>query len=829
MFSVHQDGGNAVRCGRFGTIQCASDDGAVCKNVSRGKVAPAISLVAFVPTSLNLTHPPVLSNWPGSLAAWEAMGGITAAHPITRACGAIRSANGADACEHLSCGNFNTKLMGCFRDEGMSVPGIPGLGFASAFAGGSVDVQNVPEPNKPVTNCALHCAGKRYMAVQSGSLCFCGDTFLAYERVPSSECNEPCEEPLYPNGCGGNQGNSVYRLTGDPAIFAAENETCPADFVPLQDFEQCMSGLFVEGSQYQGTWQEPACEAGWPGPGCFELGGLLYYSNCPSGPASRPLHRGVCYKASDHGVAASSLHGRPTLIPWSDVELGSPVYSDIESRNHTFASFGSGYPSSCFYVRASNNKTLPASEVFLTLNTSYRSTVYLDFFMRTNLEWGFQDWPDRAEWQLSPSRVGISAYVPGLVGPGAVYQRTFEPGSIELYGAAASTGNYLVTICREENFFEFDVLTGLGVWKGFHLFSLDIAKGDLRLQPDENIATVLDSSGTRQSLALELTLFAHYEWMPLGRGPVLAYTLPIEVRDNTCWLQQHGLKFGARSVLAPSSDMAVCKAKCRSRPQCSHIAVQSGTCYEYSQLCDEHGGCAYSGVSAQMRFPSCGERSICLDVQVGGYHYLSGEYCPNGENAKSGGLVYRKSGPTEQDSFWLQRDGQEGCEWVLKELSVFDQKDDAASYVELHGRQAACFRTPSPSSAYDSIGSFDLVHAAFTASPVSGQMDISGLAAYRPVGLPLGLPPQTLGPEVAATAPPTLSGSLSLHAGLRISRCLMQRRRMPLQMGPRARKCHQLCRTTLPLPFQTTTGFTPASVCLPPGTRKLLFLLRLGP
>ena len=56
-------------------------------------------------------------------------------------------------------------------------------------------------------------------------------------------------------------------------------------------------------------------------------------------------------------------------------------------------------------------------------------------------------------------------------------------------------------------------------------------------------------------------------------------------------------------------------------------------------------------------YPGCGERGSCIDIALPGYHYVSGKYCPRGENVEVSGQgpVYFKQGLTKQETFWLQR------------------------------------------------------------------------------------------------------------------------------------------------------------------------------
>lgn len=72
-------------------------------------------------------------------------------------------------------------------------------------------------------------------------------------------------------------------------------------------------------------------------------------------------------------------------------------------------------------------------------------------------------------------------------------------------------------------------------------------------------------------------------------------------------------------------------------------------------------------------YPGCGERGSCIDISLPGYHYVSGKYCPRGENVEVSGQgpVYFKQGLTKQETFWLQRydtgrnAGCNGGDWAI--------------------------------------------------------------------------------------------------------------------------------------------------------------------
>ena len=148
-----------------------------------------------------------------------------------------------------------------------------------------------------------------------------------------------------------------------------------------------------------------------------------------------------------------------------------------------------------------------------------------------------------------------------------------------------------------------------------------------------------------------------------------------------------------------SETLASCKTLCKSRPQCTHIALESNTCYEYGYTGADISD--YSDVETWARYPSCGERSTCLNLTIAGFHYLSGEYCPYGESAFANGQVFLKLGRTEQDSFWLVKNDDasltqcQGKSWVLRVTDPdLDFWNASSNHVEHRGNIAACFNKP---------------------------------------------------------------------------------------------------------------------------------------
>ena len=85
--------------------------------------------------------------------------------------------------------------------------------------------------------CAHHCSGLSYFALQNGTSCFCGnDGWSANSaEAPAGECNVPCTgDPS--TICGGPWRNSVYRITENVAdectLLGVRDSPFPLRVVP---------------------------------------------------------------------------------------------------------------------------------------------------------------------------------------------------------------------------------------------------------------------------------------------------------------------------------------------------------------------------------------------------------------------------------------------------------------------------------------------------------------------------------------------------------------------------------------------------------------------
>ena len=253
--------------------------------------------------------------------------------------------------------------------------------------------------------------------------------------------------------------------------------------------------------------------------------------------------------------------------------------------------------------------------------------------------------------------------------------------------------------------FAFDIMSGLATWEGHQIFTLDVSNGDLQLNPEESLTKSLDAlavhTAVRRTISLKCTIFGHYEWVPAGAGPVLTHRLSIELRDQTCWAQRTQ-SFANRVLqdLQGHQSEDACRSLCRGRANCTHWGMYGGKCHFYSSVCKSANindyDCAHKNVLVTERYPGCGERHSCVDIKLPGYHYISGKYCPAGENSASAaqGPLYFKTGLTNEESFWLMRGSSSACSsenWaIVQPEEAQDYENRTMAYVELHGETVAC-------------------------------------------------------------------------------------------------------------------------------------------
>ena len=125
---------------------------------------------------------------------------------------------------------------------------------------------------------------------------------------------------------------------------------------------------------------------------------------------------------------------------------------------------------------------------------------------------------------------------------------------------------------EDSDAFAFDSLTGMYTYYGYELFLLNVQTGALTPSPAAEIAQKLKASSTRSSLSRTFVVYAHYDWPPLGSGPVLEQGITMDFQESTCWPSQT-LSFSARQEIVNKTDHTSCRSYCRAKADCTHYKL----------------------------------------------------------------------------------------------------------------------------------------------------------------------------------------------------------------------------------------------------------------
>merc|ERR1719160_35157 len=141
-------------------------------------------------------------------------------------------------------------------------------------------------------------------------------------------------------------------------------------------------------------------------------------------------------------LAVSSASGRSIKVA-DPAKVGDKVFTD---RDYTFTSVGD-YPGCKYILGANDDKNTAASSVQWTLTVETPVDVYLDFWGGAAHEkLGFSSWKDGwSKSEKAGARFGTS---PHFWGPGAVYKKHFQAGTVALDGNGGNGhGTYLAFVC----------------------------------------------------------------------------------------------------------------------------------------------------------------------------------------------------------------------------------------------------------------------------------------------------------------------------------------------------------------------------------------------
>jgi len=259
--------------------------------------------------------------------------------------------------------------------------------------------------------------------------------------------------------------------------------------------------------------------------------------------------------------------------------------------------------------------------------------------------------------------------------------------------------------CRHTGF-NFDTLTGIATVDGHLAFTVDVQTGKIQVQPSVHLLPSLwdvKPNLNRRNIVMPCRLYGHYEWRPFSEISTLLQTpITIDMREDSCWSTTRG-SF-ANQTRVHVGVLRSCRHACRQSKTCTHFSFENSICLLLSARCAvEDLQCKknYGESEVQEKIPGCGERKACVHLSISDAWYLSGDYCPMGDNGLSG-QIFHKRGLSKEDSFYLakydaSRDTDiSGCRSgfaVIKELDPkLDFDDPKSSYFELHGPTVACLK-----------------------------------------------------------------------------------------------------------------------------------------
>ena len=175
---------------------------------------------------------------------------------------------------------------------------------------------------------------------------------------------------------------------------------------------------------------------------------------------------------------------------------------------------------------------------------------------------------------------------------------------------------------------------------------------------------------TQHAEKMTCNIYGHYEWTTSGQEAVLVHSIQdLSIRDHTCWSKRQ-VSFSQMIEMGRvgPGNLAACQIMCRRDPDCTHTfewkvdpkrnsgSIKTPTpghyCMKVAGICSDTAdpACQFKGVTTMERYTGCGERHSCIEIHLQNFHYLSGKYCFQGENAarRSQGPVYFKHGMTPQ-------------------------------------------------------------------------------------------------------------------------------------------------------------------------------------
>lgn len=234
--------------------------------------------------------------------------------------------------------------------------------------------------------------------------------------------------------------------------------------------------------------------------------------------------------------------------------------------------------------------------------------------------------------------------------------------------------------------FSFDRVMSMGLVNGYPVLEMS-SDGQITVAPSGAMSQLFDDRLTegwaRQTLRLSCSVWGVFP------DPVLTPVkgaLDIEIRDSLCWFKKK-IKGKASAMKGPKS-IKECQSSCRKSRKCAYFAWSEDSCAFY------YLDSGASEVTATAKVTNCMDEQTCFNLE-NSKRYLAGMYCPVGRDALRNDILYRKDGPTAEDTFYMQKyskalDTSSKCQdgnWMLRAQSRKDFLEVKRGLFELRGQE----------------------------------------------------------------------------------------------------------------------------------------------
>ncbi|CAJ1404671.1 unnamed protein product, partial [Effrenium voratum] len=235
-------------------------------------------------------------------------------------------------------------------------------------------------------------------------------------------------------------------------------------------------------------------------------------------------------------------------------------------------------------------------------------------------------------------------------------------------------------------------------YKGHEVFRLDHFN-QIAGAPSAGIMEHCDGKEPRCKVSFTCKVYAELQ----SSKQLVSTTFDVDIWDNMCWAEGEG-KYQVVERTSAATTVA-CRMDCRMKKSCAAY-VFGGTCVLLRYKADAAEKTA-AGSKVQVKVNDCILSSRCLQLDIPGGSYISGDYCP-GHVRDRGFPVFAHEGPIPEASFFIHKvhagrdvEAVQSCgnnpKWILRRLSPMDvlqdSTDQRAAVVELRGDVLLCITT----------------------------------------------------------------------------------------------------------------------------------------